>query len=265
MCILSAPNTERRRTWPTTGPFGFLAITCGRLIGFFIPYFVASHCFERPPLNLLTAIASQQSVFDDGWVEPRRLAARTRYMGLPIGSLGIRQPYLRVKHASPYSPLSYGRRSSSSRVTVSGLNVNSNCVPWISAGRELNETCCGSSRLFITSEVPACTWSSRVRMAPSDTPACSRRSGSYAQLSGKYRRQSTGRLAVFVFTDKLTATRQFSCLPTCPQYCRATPTECVPFFTNPVSSTTQAPRGNRASSIGMETRRYLPLSKPTLL
>jgi hypothetical protein len=39
----------------------------------------------------------------------------------------------------------------------------------------------------------------------------------------------------------------------------------VPFFTNPVSSTTQAPRGNRASSIGMETRRYLPLSKPTLL
>ena len=37
--------------------------------------------------------------------------------------------------------------------------------------------------------------------------------------------------------DKLTATRQFSCLPTCPQYCRVTPTEFLPFFTNPVSST----------------------------
>ena len=47
-------------------------------------------------------------------------------------------------------------------------------------------------------------------------------------------------------TDKLTATRQFSCLPTCPQYCRATPTECVPFFTNPVSSTTQATTGSFA-------------------
>jgi hypothetical protein len=35
-----------------------------------------------------------------------------------------------------------------------------------------------------------------------------------AQLSGKYRRQATGRLAVCVVTDKLTATRQFSCLPT---------------------------------------------------
>ena len=30
--------------------------------------------------------------------------------------------------------------------------------------------------------------------------------------------------------DRLTATWQLSCLPTWPQYCRATPTECLPFF-----------------------------------
>lgn len=44
-------------------------------------------------------------------------------------------------------------------------------------------------------------------------------------------------------TDRLTATRQFSCLPTCPQYCRTTPTECVPFFGKPVSSTIHASTG----------------------
>jgi hypothetical protein len=52
-----------------------------------------------------------------------------------------------------------------------------------------------------------------------------------------------GRLTSAVLIDKLTATRQFSCLPTCPQYCCVTPTECVPFFTNPVSSTIQASIG----------------------
>jgi len=35
-----------------------------------------------------------------------------------------------------------------------------------------------------------------------------------------------------------TPTWQFSCLPTRPQYCRFTPTLCVPFFTNPDSSST---------------------------
>ena len=51
------------------------------------------------------------------------------------------------------------------------------------------------------------------------------------------------RAAVDVLIDKLTTTRQFSCFPTCPQYCRVTPTEWVPFFTKPVSSTTQASTG----------------------
>src|ERR1019366_1567941 len=39
--------------------------------------------------------------------------------------------------------------------------------------------------------------------------------------------------------DKLTATWQFSVLPSRPQYCRPTPTQCVPFFANPVSSMIQ--------------------------
>jgi hypothetical protein len=37
-------------------------------------------------------------------------------------------------------------------------------------------------------------------------------------------------------------------LPTCPQYCRATPTECFPFFGKPVSSTIQAAIGDLADS-----------------
>src|SRR5215469_2613533 len=52
-----------------------------------------------------------------------------------------------------------------------------------------------------------------------------------------------GKLECHVATDRLTAMRQFSCLPTCPQYCRVTPTECEPFLGNPVSSTIQATTG----------------------
>jgi len=36
-----------------------------------------------------------------------------------------------------------------------------------------------------------------------------------------------------VARDTLTAIRQFSCLPNCPQYCRVTPTEGLPFLGNP--------------------------------
>src|SRR4051794_29875761 len=64
----------------------------------------------------------------------------------------------------------------------------------------------------------------------SGTPACFLRAWSSAHSCGKYKRQATGRLARLVLTDRLTATRQFSCLPTWPQYCRTTPTECLPFF-----------------------------------
>src|SRR5947209_16729287 len=77
----------------------------------------------------------------------------------------------------------------------------------------------------------------------SGTPACFLRAWSSAHSCGKYNRQAIGRLTRLVLTDRLTATRQFSCLPTCPQYCRTTPTECVPFFGKPVSSTIQACTG----------------------
>ena len=48
-----------------------------------------------------------------------------------------------------------------------------------------------------------------------------------------------GRLAAGVATDRLTATWQLSVLPSCPQYWRATPTECVPCLGIPVSSAIQ--------------------------
>src|SRR4051812_16955971 len=40
-----------------------------------------------------------------------------------------------------------------------------------------------------------------------------RRSESLAHISGRYNRQGTGKLDVQLLTDKLTATRQLSCLP----------------------------------------------------
>src|SRR5262249_24910420 len=71
-------------------------------------------------------------------------------------------------------------------------------------------------------------------------PACFLRLASWAHTSGRYRRKAMGRLAMLLVTDRLTATRQLSRLPTCPQYCRVTLTEWMPFFGNPVSSTIHA-------------------------
>src|SRR5262249_40992195 len=51
--------------------------------------------------------------------------------------------------------------------------------------------------------------------------------------SGKYSRYATGTLACSWASETLTATWQFSCLPSTPQYWRATPTECRPFFGDP--------------------------------
>ena len=70
-----------------------------------------------------------------------------------------------------------------------------------------------------------------------------RGSESLAHTSGRYKRNEIGILDNSVVTERLTATRQLSCLPTCPQYCRVTPTECLPFFGKPVSSTTHATTG----------------------
>ncbi len=61
-------------------------------------------------------------------------------------------------------------------------------------------------------------------------PVFFRRLRSLSHDSGKYRRNATGLLAFSVLTERLTATRQLSCLPTWPQYCRATPTDSRPFL-----------------------------------
>jgi transposase len=73
----------------------------------------------------------------------------------------------------------------------------------------------------------------------SGTPAARRRLASSHHSCGRYSRHAIGMLAAAVASDRLTATWQLSCLPSCPQYCRATPTECVPFLGVPVSSITQ--------------------------
>src|SRR6266478_2431638 len=66
-----------------------------------------------------------------------------------------------------------------------------------------------------------------------------------------------GRLVLQVATDRLTATWQLSCLPNCPQYWCATPTECLPFLGKPVSSTIQATTGPCFCIAG---RSHLPLA-----
>src|SRR5215472_19339763 len=74
-------------------------------------------------------------------------------------------------------------------------------------------------------------------------PAGSQRAASWHHTSGRYKRHAIGKLECHVLTDKLTATWQLSDLPVCPQYCRATPTECFPCFGKPVSSTIHATTG----------------------
>ena len=69
------------------------------------------------------------------------------------------------------------------------------------------------------------------------TPAFSRRALSTAHSSGRYSRKAIGRLPRCEASDRLTATWQLSCSPSCPQYWRDTPTEWRPFFGKPVSST----------------------------
>src|SRR5260370_720733 len=77
----------------------------------------------------------------------------------------------------------------------------------------------------------------------SGPPALARRSSSWAQALGKYSRYGTGRLAWRLASDSVTATWQFACLPSCPQYWCDTPTECCPFLGRPVSSMIQASIG----------------------
>src|SRR5277367_5602844 len=77
----------------------------------------------------------------------------------------------------------------------------------------------------------------------SGTPTLARRSSSSAHAFGRYSRYATGRLAWRLASDSVTATWQFACLPSCPQYWCDTPTECCPFLGRPVSSMIQASIG----------------------
>src|SRR5205809_1035948 len=67
-----------------------------------------------------------------------------------------------------------------------------------------------------------------------------------------------GSEAASVATERVTATWQLSRLPSWPQYCRATPTESLPFFGRPVSSTIQARTGPRSSIAGSAWARTAP-------
>jgi hypothetical protein len=73
-----------------------------------------------------------------------------------------------------------------------------------------------------------------------------RRTGSPAQLSGKYSSASIGACALRVATLSVTPIWQLVIFPAVPVYCRCTPTECVPCFGNPVSSTIHVVTGSRA-------------------
>src|SRR3954471_7414903 len=66
-----------------------------------------------------------------------------------------------------------------------------------------------------------------------------------------------GRLAVRLASESVTATWQLSCLPSWPQYWRATPTECRPFLGKPVSSMIQASMGPVRSIAGSTRSRTL--------
>ena len=87
------------------------------------------------------------------------------------------------------------------------------------------------------------------------TFAAARRAGSFAHASGRYSCQEIGSEASALATESETATWQLSCFPSSPQYCRATPTECGPFFGNPVSSRIPAVTGLLAVIAGSTASR----------
>src|SRR3954449_1644861 len=71
-----------------------------------------------------------------------------------------------------------------------------------------------------------------------------------------------GRLAVRLASESVTATWQLSCLPSWPQYWRATPTECRPFLGKPVSSMIQASIAPLPSITGRVSNRQGQLLYP---
>jgi hypothetical protein len=76
------------------------------------------------------------------------------------------------------------------------------------------------------------------------TRAALQRSGSSVQLSGRYSSRSIIARPLGLAYAKNTPSWQLSTLPAVPEYWRCTPTEVVPFFKNPVSSTTSTAPGS---------------------
>src|ERR1700736_2379263 len=80
-------------------------------------------------------------------------------------------------------------------------------------------------------------------------PASSRRWRSFAQLSGRYRRQPKMVCPCSPTWCTLTATWQLPTRPNVPEYCRSTPTECSPCLGKPVSSITHTESGSNSAVI----------------
>ena len=75
-----------------------------------------------------------------------------------------------------------------------------------------------------------------------ETAPCARRAGSCAQATGRYSVAPSSQARTPVQSATVTATWQLATLPSAPQYCRATPTECVPCLGKLVSSRISTPR-----------------------
>src|SRR3978361_759416 len=71
----------------------------------------------------------------------------------------------------------------------------------------------------------------------SGTLACARRASPGAQFLGKYSRKAIGIGTSCCAKVSETSTWQFACLPSTPQCCRLTPTECLRCLGSAVSST----------------------------
>ena len=92
------------------------------------------------------------------------------------------------------------------------------------------------------------------RRCSSGTPARAQRSGSAVHSSGRNRRSPTGTGTSPRARVSETRTWQFARLPRPPQYCRATPTECLPCFGRAVSSITSTASGPPTSASASSAR-----------
>src|SRR4051812_10503403 len=86
--------------------------------------------------------------------------------------------------------------------------------------------------------------------ASSGTPAAAHRAASSVHACGRNSRKPRGIGTSLAASVSETSAWQFARLPSWPQYCRATPTERVPFFGSAVSSITNAASGQPVGLLG---------------